>query len=468
LLGGLLHRARIFYETILMKNRELIFVAFGSLGDINPLLAVARKMKVDHNITFLANEYFKDYIEQSGILFHQLGSIDEQLLAKESKQSTGETDAGKISRFENIIGSNFSRAYDYIDGKISDGKNLVVISHGNLSPAVPACEKLGVPMIITHYAPSHIPHNDEEIILGRVFSGKNEFLTRYITLPFQKFFARFNFDIKPIYNEHRKRFGLPPIQNDLEYLWDRLTFKKNDAKYRLNVPLEIALLPEWFCEPIDIKLKGIKFAGFPFYISECQTENQIVDNFIKTYGKPIVFTPGTAVEDVDAFCSQIIPICRKLGSPGIFASKHGKAGFDLLEQVDDVPLLYLEQADLHDLLPKSRCLIHHGGIGTMAQAIKAGIPQIIRPRMYDQPANAIRVMMYGLGGSVAPASYDADTVARILLHIEQNPKHCEYLQYYSNLVLHEDGVANCCAHIEEYLKREFCNDDASASNSQLQ
>ncbi len=438
-----------------MNNKEIIFVAFGSLGDINPLLAVAQKMKHTHTLIFLANEYFRAHITKSGVPFHAVGEVEEQLSAKESKASTGETAEGCISRFENIIGKNFERTYKFIEDKINDGKQLIVISHGNLSPAVPACEKFGIPLIITHYAPAHVPHNREDAIMCMTFYGKNEWLLRNITFPVMDFFAQLNFDIKPAYNKYREQFGLPPLRNYFERLWDRITFKSQRYNSGLHIPLEIALLPKWFSEPLDKSLDSIKFAGFPFYIDENTTNNQLVGEFIQQHGKPIVFTPGSVVEDVDAFCEQIIPICRKLGSPGIFASRHGKEGFDALEKVDDVPLLYLDHADLNYLLPKSRCLIHHGGVGTIAQAIKAGIPQIVRPRMYDQPSNGIRVMMYGLGGSVAPQSYDADTVANILMHIESNPKHKEFLDHYSQSVKEEDGVLNACVFIEEYLNKEF-------------
>jgi rhamnosyltransferase subunit B len=163
----------------------------------------------------------------------------------------------------------------------------------------------------------------------------------------------------------------------------------------------------------------------------------------------------------------MIPICRKLGSPGIFVSKHGGETFAELPKVDDVPLLHIDHADLAYLLPKSRCLIHHGGIGTLAQAVKAGIPQIVRPRMYDQPANGVRVMLYGLGGSVATTHYNADMVANILIHIEQNPKHQELLPYYCEMVAAEDGVTNCCAYIEEYLHKEFYSHEENYGNSSL-
>jgi len=45
-------------------------------------------------------------------------------------------------------------------------------------------------------------------------------------------------------------------------------------------------------------------------------------------------------------------------------------------------------------------LLHHGGIGTTAQALRAGIPQIVMPKAFDQPDNAMRIAALRLGGVV--------------------------------------------------------------------
>lgn len=433
-----------------MKKKLTVFVAFGSLGDVSPLLAVAGHLQSRQRVVFLSNEYFRSYIEQQGVNFHPIGTIEDQLAAKESAQSTGETKVGRMHRFEHIIGKSFSPTFQYLKGLIEDGNDLLVVSHGNLSPAVLACEAFNIPLIITHYAPSQIPNNIEDVIMFESFYGKNEWILRHLTTPVKTFFRKLRFDVKESYNEYRVQHGLQPLPGIAEHLWRKLTFRSSSNKIGAFTPLEIVLAPKWFCEPADQTFPNLRFAGFPF-LEEKRNIDEALERFLQSHQKPVVFTPGTAVEDVRDFCEQIVPICRKLGAPGIFASKHGKAAFDALEKPDDVPLFYLEHADFPSLLPRARCLIHHGGIGTVAQAILAGVPQIIRPRMYDQSPNAFRVMMYGLGGCIAPAGYNANMVANILLHIESSPRHQECLKYYSDLVRKESGVANCCQLIEQYL-----------------
>jgi UDP:flavonoid glycosyltransferase YjiC (YdhE family) len=52
---------------------------------------------------------------------------------------------------------------------------------------------------------------------------------------------------------------------------------------------------------------------------------------------------------------------------------------------------------LQRLAPRSAALVHHGGIGTCAQGLRAGIPQLITPLFFDQPANAERIEALGVG-----------------------------------------------------------------------
>jgi UDP:flavonoid glycosyltransferase YjiC (YdhE family) len=52
--------------------------------------------------------------------------------------------------------------------------------------------------------------------------------------------------------------------------------------------------------------------------------------------------------------------------------------------------------------------VHHGGIGTLGQALKAGIPQLIRPMAYDQFDNAYRIKKRKLGDCILARQYKAD------------------------------------------------------------
>ncbi|HEY8973571.1 MAG TPA: nucleotide disphospho-sugar-binding domain-containing protein, partial [Burkholderiaceae bacterium] len=78
---------------------------------------------------------------------------------------------------------------------------------------------------------------------------------------------------------------------------------------------------------------------------------------------------------------------RRLGRRAVVLTPHR-------EQVPaplPADVLWLPYVPLAALLPRAAALVHHGGIGTTAEALRAGVPQVIVPLAYDQFDNAARV-----------------------------------------------------------------------------
>ncbi len=62
------------------------------------------------------------------------------------------------------------------------------------------------------------------------------------------------------------------------------------------------------------------------------------------------------------------------------------------------------------VLPRAAAFVHHGGIGTTAQALAAGVPQLVVPLAHDQPDNAVRVRRLGVGDFLLPKAYKTASV----------------------------------------------------------
>ena len=67
-----------------------------------------------------------------------------------------------------------------------------------------------------------------------------------------------------------------------------------------------------------------------------------------------------------------------------------------------------------EVLPRAAAFVHHGGIGTIAQGLAGGVPQLVVPLAHDQPDNAIRVRGLGVGEMLLPKHYQVETVLRRL------------------------------------------------------
>jgi rhamnosyltransferase subunit B len=73
------------------------------------------------------------------------------------------------------------------------------------------------------------------------------------------------------------------------------------------------------------------------------------------------------------------------------------------------------------LLPRCSALIHHGGIGTLAQGLAAGLPQLVMPMAFDQHDNLRRLRELGVGDGLAPRQFSVARVSRMLQHLLQDP-----------------------------------------------
>jgi UDP:flavonoid glycosyltransferase YjiC (YdhE family) len=69
---------------------------------------------------------------------------------------------------------------------------------------------------------------------------------------------------------------------------------------------------------------------------------------------------------------------------------------------------------LHAMLPSCAAIVHHGGSGTTAAALDAGVPQVVVPHGADQPYNAHLIAKRGLGTSVDIAELDGPTIAGVV------------------------------------------------------
>lgn len=424
-----------------MSNLIVVFVSYGSYGDINPLLAIAKHMSAHCDVRYVSNEYYREHVEAAGVRFNGAGTVEEQLSCTETAALSGRTMEGLMHQFRVHVGMNISRLSQMLEQMHVDGNKLLVVTHGVLNAAFPVCEKLRIPVVRAHLAPSHLSLNKEDFLLEEVFHGCPEWRARWIRYP--RHALRIHLKGAPHahaeYNNYRSAAGigasLYPYQQFLSKIFGR-TF------LRLNVINEILLTPKWFAEPIGPEIGHVHCSGFAFLDQPSMPNQQEVEEFIARYGAPVVFTPGTGIEDMAAFCRPIESVCYKLGAPGILLAKQGREQFRSMQRTLNHPVMHIDFADMQWLLSKAKLLVHTGGIGTTAQAIRAGVSQIVLPLMNDQYRNALRILLNGLGGVVYQGGFVGDNIERLYNDLQSSEVHRENLSHLSQCVRGEDGAAN--------------------------
>jgi UDP:flavonoid glycosyltransferase YjiC (YdhE family) len=200
-------------------------------------------------------------------------------------------------------------------------------------------------------------------------------------------------------NAFRATLDLPPVTRLMKDWW-------------LSPQRVIALFPDWFGTPQPDWPGQLRMTGFPLYDGRVGAGDLPIEvqSFLESGEAPVVITPGSGIMHDHSFIEASVRACELIERRGVLLTRH-------TEQVPQpLPdsIRHFDYVPFGQLLPHAAAMVHHGGIGTLAQGIATGIPQLIVPMVNDQPDNAQRLKMLGVGDSLKPSEFSASTAARKL------------------------------------------------------
>jgi rhamnosyltransferase subunit B len=172
---------------------------------------------------------------------------------------------------------------------------------------------------------------------------------------------------QPVVRGWTERLGLPPLTGSL---------------------FGEALHPPWFA-PVPSKWiqRGVRQAGFPiFEPARTKPPTSALMSFINEQRPFVVVYPGSADQRAESFIARVLPACRALGLRALLLSR-----FRPCANAEDADTLWIDSAPLDLVLPASSAFVHHGGIGSTAQAFAARTSQLVLASAYDQFENGARV-----------------------------------------------------------------------------
>jgi UDP:flavonoid glycosyltransferase YjiC (YdhE family) len=172
-----------------------------------------------------------------------------------------------------------------------------------------------------------------------------------------------------------------------------------------------------------------------------------------------VFTPGSANLHAREFFRTAVDACLRLGRRGMLLTR-------FVEQVPaELPatVRHFAYVPLTPLLPRCAALVHHGGIGTAAQAMAAGVPQLIMALAHDQFDNADRVQRLGLGDWLTPFWFRGPRVARKLAALLDSPATQSACRAVAQRLSRRGGIEQTAQAIEAWTERRANQVPAAAS-----
>jgi len=387
-----------------MTSRELtiLMVGHGSGGDVYPQIRLGKELKSrGHHVALIANEIFEGAAVEAGLEFIQLGTVRE---AEETMLNPKLWKSGRAARvFLGAALPHVQDVYRIISERYLPSCTVILAPFSAFGARI-AHEKLGVPLGTIILQP--IVLRSRNVQPGFSTPGWFRLPVRAFRSVLLAVLDKFVLDpvLAPRINEVRHRLGLAPV---------RRVF--NGWMY--SPQLVIGFFPEWFAAAEDDGPANTHVVGFPLPKGEPDPLAPELEHFLQSGEAPVVFTMGTAMQFAAGVFQVGVEACRRLGMRAIVVTRYPS----------QVParlppgVMHIPSAPFESLLPRCSVIVHHGGIGTMSQALASGIPQLIVPLSLDQPDNAARIRKLGTGDVVSVRRYNLGTTSRKLSALTSSP-----------------------------------------------
>ncbi len=375
---------------------HVIVIALGSAGDVHPNIGLALALRRrGHEVLLVGPAMFRTLAERVGLECMGIGTEEEY------EQAIRDPDLWHPTRSFTVVAKRLilpalRPIYEIIESR---RRNDTVVASSPLAFAARiAQEKLGVPLATVHLQPIILRSTIQPACFG--FPDILAALPRWLRGPYFRFADRMFVDrwVADETNRFRADLALPPVRR-LFHRW-------------IHSPdLVLGLFPEWFAPPAPDWPPNVQLTGFPLWDeSDVRQPSPELEEFLRAGDPPLVFTAGSAMLQAKKFFEVSAAICSAMGRRGLLLTQFAEQ----LPSSLPAGVRHFDYVPFSSVLPRSAALIHHGGIGTTAQAIAAGIPQLIVPSSHDQPDNAVRVRRLGLGEFLMPKDYNANRVLKKL------------------------------------------------------
>lgn len=394
----------------------------GSAGDVFPFIALGRELRRrGFDVTVLTPEPFEAAVLHADLVFVpslSLAEFDEVARARDIWNPRR-----GLAVILAAVSARLEEGYERLVRLYEPGRT-VLVGH-SLSVTTRLFEEAhDAPAATVHLAPAAFRSiiDPPALAPGRTMRGWPPVLQRALWWAVDKALADRHID--PALNRLRRRIGLPPVTR-IFHEW-------------LHSPqLTIGLFPDWFAPRQPDWPDAVRLTGFPLYDDGTRRQPDAhMGRFLDDGPPPILFTPGSANVQAGPFFAAAALACERLDSRGLFVAS----------DPDNVPrnlpktIHHTTFAPFASIFPRCAAVVHHGGIGTSAQGLAAGVPQLVMPMGYDQPDNATRLMRLGVAAALPPHRFAGHRVADALTRLLDDPTVAEACHRCRDRLASENGV----------------------------
>ena len=379
---------------------DVIIVSIGSFGDHHPLLGIGLALKErGHSVTMLANDYFANITRHTGLDFHAIETIEDYYSMLRYPESVGSIATSQVRPMRKV--------YDYLKHHFIPGKTVVVCNTSASLGVRLAHEQFGLPMVSITLQPMTFNSAYDPPVYS--FFEYPAWWPRWVYRGMMEL-VRLLYDFLLMHHmrTYRKELGLGSQPRRI-------------IDWMVSPQKVIGLFPTWFASPQPDWPANTELTGFPLFDEGALSKNALpedLEEFLAHGSAPIIFTPGTPNQRFAFFFEKAVQATTAIGARAIFITK-------FKEQIpDNLPehIRFYEYLPFSLIFKRASLLVYHGGIGTMAQVMRSGLPHLITPWGFDQFDNCKRIRALGIGDMIRASTCTVETLAAKLKQVMNSPE----------------------------------------------
>jgi UDP:flavonoid glycosyltransferase YjiC (YdhE family) len=412
---------------------HFLLTPVGSSGDVHPFVGIGRALRSrGHDATLLASEPFRCISERAGLRF--VATQSEEEFDRLTKHPDLWHSRRGLTLVLQTLASALRAHYALIAGVYEPGRTVLAGHALSLSTRV-FQEVHGAPAATLHLAPSIFRSDYQQ---PAFFPGADpSCLPVWMKRTMWWLVDRWLVDrhIAGELNGWRRELGLAPVSRVFNE-W-------------VHSPQQlIGLFPEWFASVQLDWPPQLRLTGFPLYDEAVgHALSPGLQTFLDRGSPPILFTPGSANRAAAMFFAGALDATRRLGRRALFLTRYPEQ----LPATLGSEAWHEPYVPLSEVLPRCAAIVHHGGIGTCAQGLAAGVPQLTMPLGFDQPDNTTRLWRLGVARWVRPHAFNGERVAAELAALLGDSRVAERSGHWAREMRRNDPLEETCAALEALI-----------------
>jgi len=413
--------------------KRVVLATFGSLGDLHPYIAIALELqRMGHAPVIATTDFHCEAIESQGIEFAPVRPSAAQMgdpaeLVKKLFHPT----QGPAYLIRDLVMPHVREAYEDLDRACADAD--LVVTHPLTFTARFVAEKRALPWRSTVLSPLSLMSSIDPPLFGP--APWLLALRKLGIAPYRAVFGLVKRIVgaweKPLH-ALRCDLGLPPMPP-----------AQFEGQYAPEGTL--ALFSRVLAEPQDDWPRNTTVCGFARYDGKPADAalRRELDTYLDAGPPPIVFTLGSSVSMfATRFFENAIRAAKRMEHRALLVTGQDPSQYEAaITAAGFSPgtIGVFRYLPYSEVFPRAALNVHQGGVGTLAQALAAGKPQLITPVGFDQPDNARRALRLGVSRTIPFERLNADRMTAALRDLLSSPGYAENAAVAARAVLAEEG-----------------------------